>query len=204
MQHHIYFFVAYACLYIFIYSLKLSWWRRILVCKYPAVYIWIQKNFAFHFKVQTRSFCNTINLIRTWNSQRTSHTLPSLASYGVSNVRNFRKIDHVLTALHCIQFIRTIWSRLWMCLSVAMFCFQKNTRAHVTALTYALRACVVVQWGGGGVPHKCWRAAHVVGPRAQILPRAPLLHLRVEQLEATRQEHRNLTRARPQVLPIHF
>ena len=35
------------------------------------------------------------------NSQKTPHSLPSQANYGVTVVRILEKIDHVITALHC-------------------------------------------------------------------------------------------------------
>ena len=37
------------------------------------------------------------------DSQKTPHTSPLRASYGVSVVRMFKKIDCVITALHCVE-----------------------------------------------------------------------------------------------------
>ena len=49
------------------------------------------------------------NLNQTSNSQQAPHTSPSRASYGVSIVRIWEKIDRIITAPHCIMNqIRTI------------------------------------------------------------------------------------------------
>ena len=44
------------------------------------------------------------NINQTSTSQQTPHTSPSQASYGVSIMRILKKIDCVITALHCICF----------------------------------------------------------------------------------------------------
>ena len=73
------------------------------------------------------------NLNRILESQQTPHTLPSRASYGVSIVRIWDKIDSVITAPHCIWLIP--WSirspghhqtRYWLCRIRADFRFATS------------------------------------------------------------------------------
>ena len=45
----------------------------------------------------------TQNINRSLDSQRIIHTSPSRASYGVSIVRNLKKIDHIITAPRCTK-----------------------------------------------------------------------------------------------------
>ena len=63
-------------------------------CRYNAV----QYNKILHTSLQWRGQ----NINKRLNLQKTHHTSPYRASYGVSFVRIFDKIDRVITAPHCI------------------------------------------------------------------------------------------------------
>ena len=54
------------------------------------------------------------NLHQISNSQHTPHTSPSQASYGVSVVRILKKIDRVITALHCICKWTDFFKRIYL------------------------------------------------------------------------------------------
>ena len=62
-------------------------------CRYNAV----QYNKILHTSLQWRGQ----NINKRLNLQKTHHTSPYRASYGVSFVRIFDKIDRVITAPHC-------------------------------------------------------------------------------------------------------
>ena len=47
------------------------------------------------------------NIYQSWHSPKTPHASPSRANYGVCIVMILEKIDHVITAPHCISFDMT-------------------------------------------------------------------------------------------------
>ena len=67
--------------------------KKITECRYNAVQFIMILPSALRWQQQ--------NVNRTSNSQQTTHNSPWWASYGVSIVRIWEKIDRITTALHC-------------------------------------------------------------------------------------------------------
>ena len=68
-----------------------------------------------HGQIHIRHVLQNVN--KTPNSQQPPHTSPSRASYGVSVIRVWEKINRVITAPHCIRFFSIgIYNPHLMCL----------------------------------------------------------------------------------------
>ena len=70
--------------------------RYTVVCLYNTV----QYNTILHTSVRWLR----LNINESWDRQKTPHTSPSRARYGVSFVKILEKIDRVITVPHCSNF----------------------------------------------------------------------------------------------------
>ena len=84
------------CVYIYIYTVK---------CRYNAV--------QFIMILHTGLWKQRQKVNQILESQQTSHISPSRASYGVSLVKIVDKIDHVITAPHCIWILWALFYHHW-------------------------------------------------------------------------------------------